>query len=168
MLPSLQQLTMSRVRDMNVLTLNSKSLVSIDLSYLMGLQHLHIMAPGLHQLEVVYCFYDALKPVASITAERLEVLRWNGPYDLESVHLGEMPCLQTLGAPPIHTHRWRGFQMAQICAGFLGRFKAVGHLELAMILGVSAFSSSWIQLCLRSPLGLKLCNVIHQHKLFSP
>ncbi|XP_037466912.1 putative F-box/FBD/LRR-repeat protein At3g49030 [Triticum dicoccoides] len=168
MLPSLQELTMRGVRDMNVLTLNSKSLVSIDLSYLMGLQRLHITAPRLHQLEVVRCFYDSLKPVASITAERLEVFRWNGPYDLESVHLGEMPCLQTLGAPPIDTHRWRGFQMAQICAGFLGRFTAVHHLELDMTLGVSAFSSSWIQLFLWSPLGLKLCNVIHEHKLFSP
>ncbi|XP_044427526.1 putative F-box/FBD/LRR-repeat protein At4g03220 [Triticum aestivum] len=168
MLPSLQELTMSSVRDMNVLTLNSKSLVSIDLSYLMGLERLHITAPGLHQLDVLRCFYDSLKPVASITAERLEVFRWNGPYDLESVHLGEMPCLQTLGAPPIDTHRWRGFQMAQICAGFLGRFAAVHHLELEMTLGVSAFSSSWIQLFLRSPLGLKLCNVIHEHKLFSP
>lgn len=112
------------------------------------------MAPGLQQLEVVHCFYDAPIPVANIDAERLQVLSWEVPYDAEFVHLGEMPCLWRLRAPPISMFRWQAIQMAQICARFLKRFAAVNHLELQMSLGVSAsFLDAFF---LQSPLQLKL------------
>ncbi|KAE8792026.1 hypothetical protein D1007_33449 [Hordeum vulgare] len=153
MLPSLQHLTMNRGRCLNVL-INSEFLISVHLSYLMLLQQLAIVAPGLQQLEVVHCFYDAPIPVANIDAERLQVLSWEVPYDAEFVHLGEMPCLWRLRAPPISMFRWQAIQMAQICARFLKRFAAVNHLELQMSLGVSAsFLDAFF---LQSPLQLKL------------
>ena len=81
------------------------------------------------------CFSDVPEPVASIAAERLEVLRWKVPCVPE---LGEMLHLRVLESPPITT-LWS----EDICAKFLNRFPAVNHLELQTSLGVSASSSSW-------------------------
>ncbi|VAI59451.1 unnamed protein product [Triticum turgidum subsp. durum] len=155
--PSLQHLTMNRARCLNVL-INSNALVSVHLSYFMLLQQLAIMAPGLQQLEVLCCFYDAPIPVANITAESLEVLSWDGPYDAEFVHFGEMPCLWRLRAPPIFTLRWQEFQMAQICARFLNRFAAVNQLELHMSLGCA------FEIELRCDEARSYCNMRFAHK----
>uniref|UniRef100_A0ACD5WJ40 Uncharacterized protein n=1 Tax=Avena sativa TaxID=4498 RepID=A0ACD5WJ40_AVESA len=138
MFPSLQKLTIRRVRGLVGLTLNSKSLLNIRLSLLLEIQRLIILAPELNKLEVTFCFYNAPTPVASIAAEKLEELRWEVPCVPE---LKGMPQLRLLGAPPI-TMLWP----EDICAEFLNCFPAVNHLELQIRPGVSASSSSWTRL----------------------
>uniref|UniRef100_A0ACD5VVP6 Uncharacterized protein n=1 Tax=Avena sativa TaxID=4498 RepID=A0ACD5VVP6_AVESA len=93
--PSLQKLTIRRVRGLVGLTLNSKSLLYIHLSLLLEIQWLNILASELNKLEVTFCFYNTPTPVASIAAEKLEELRWEVPCVPE---LKGIPQLRVLGA----------------------------------------------------------------------
>jgi hypothetical protein len=150
MFPSLQELTIRMVRGLTVLTLDSKSLVYIRLSFLLEIRQLHILAPGLDTLEVTLCFYDEPQPFATIAAERLKVLRWEVPCVPE---LRKIPHLLVLGAPPVTT-----FWSEDIYAEFLDRFPAANHLELQIRPGVSA-SSSYPLL-----VDTIFCAFTHQHK----
>ena len=135
MFPSLEELTIGRVRGLVALTLNSKCLLHIHLSALPEFQRLNILAPRLNILEVMPCFHHVPGPVATIAAERLEVLRWEMSCVPE---LGKTPHLQVLRVPAICTD-WP----EDMCAEFLNRFPAVDQLELQISIGVSASSSSW-------------------------
>ncbi|XP_071684628.1 uncharacterized protein [Lolium perenne] len=137
MLPSLQKLTIRRVRELVRLMLNSKSLLYIQLSLLVEIRRINILAPRLEELDVTSCFYGVPEPVASIDAERLQILRWEVPCVPKPVSLRKIPHLLVLGAPPISTLR-----PEKICADFLDCFPVVDRLELQISLGVSASSSS--------------------------
>ncbi|KAM0886625.1 hypothetical protein ACQ4PT_029584 [Festuca glaucescens] len=131
MLPSLQKLTIRRVRGLVGLMLNSKSLLYIHLSLLVEIPQINILAPRLEELDVTSCFYDVPEPVASIAAERLQILRWEVPCVPKPVCLRKIPHLLVLGAPPIST-LWP----ENICADFLDCFPVVDRLELQISLGV--------------------------------
>ncbi|XP_047056406.1 putative F-box/FBD/LRR-repeat protein At4g03220 [Lolium rigidum] len=137
-LPSLQEFFIRRVRGLTVLTLKSKSLLDIHLSFLPQLQNLDIVSPSLNKLEVTFCFYDVPESRANIAAERLEILRWEVPCVPDTVNLRKMSSIWVLGAPPVST-LWQ----ETISAEFLNCFQAVDNLELDMIFGVS--SSSLLQ-----------------------
>jgi hypothetical protein len=129
--------------------LSSKSLLDIHLCLLPELRQLNILAPRLEELEVTGCFY-VLEPVATIAAERLEILKWEVPCVPE---LRKIPHLLVLGAPPVTT-----LLSEDIYAEFLDRFPAANHLELQIRPGVSA-SSSYPLL-----VDTIFCAFTHQHK----
>ncbi|CAL5091972.1 unnamed protein product [Urochloa decumbens] len=95
--PSLQRLTAGNIRGVDRLTIHSETLLELDLYYLKGLLQLTVVAPKLKVLKLLGCF-DMDKPVASISAPRLQVLKWRDSYDPSSVQLGDLGQLRRLKA----------------------------------------------------------------------
>ncbi|OQU88336.1 hypothetical protein SORBI_3002G014900 [Sorghum bicolor] len=90
--PCLQRLTIMDVPGVEDLTVRSDSLRHMELTRVRDLRQLAIVAPALEHLQVLLCFYrhwPRRRPVASITARQLKVLKWGDPFDRRSVQLGK-------------------------------------------------------------------------------
>ena len=90
--PCLQRLTVMDVPGVEDLTVRSDSLRHMELTRVRDLRQLAIIAPALEHLQVLLCFYrhwPRRRPVASITARQLKVLKWGDPFDRRSVQLGK-------------------------------------------------------------------------------
>jgi hypothetical protein len=71
----------------------------MELTRVRDLRQLAIVAPALEHLQVLLCFYrhwPRRRPVASITARQLKVLKWGDPFDRKSVQLGKMKHLEAV------------------------------------------------------------------------
>ncbi|XP_048543275.1 putative FBD-associated F-box protein At5g38570 [Triticum urartu] len=102
--PSLRRLSVCSVRGLDNFTIQSESLLQLELRNLHTLQQLSIVALSLQKLKVFLCFTDPLnqsQPVANISAPQLVTLDWRGAYDPRSVLFGEMPNLQQLTTNPL-------------------------------------------------------------------
>ncbi|KAK3124273.1 hypothetical protein QOZ80_7BG0584270 [Eleusine coracana subsp. coracana] len=82
----------------DTLTIRSKSLLRIELSWMNGLLELAIDAPALWQLILDSCFEETQPPVADIAAPQLVSLHWHDAFHQSSVQLGNLGQLQRLSA----------------------------------------------------------------------
>ena len=75
----LQKLTVSDTQGLNNLIINSSSLRHMELANVRALQQLTIVVPALEHLKVLACFFrNRNRPVASVSARQLKVLKWGG------------------------------------------------------------------------------------------
>uniref|UniRef100_A0ACD5VBW9 Uncharacterized protein n=1 Tax=Avena sativa TaxID=4498 RepID=A0ACD5VBW9_AVESA len=98
--PSLGRLLVGNVRGLESLNIQSDSLVDMELSELLCLQQLNVMAPALDWFKVSRCFSDPLNPelsVANISAPQLTALDWKNEYDPSSIHIDKIAHLEKLG-----------------------------------------------------------------------
>ncbi|VAI93019.1 unnamed protein product [Triticum turgidum subsp. durum] len=105
--PSLRRLSVCSVRGLENFTIQSESLVQLELRSLHILQQLNIVALSLQKLKVFLCFTNPLnegQPVANISAPQLVTLDWRSAYDPSSVLFGEMPNLQQLTTNPLFVY----------------------------------------------------------------
>ncbi|TVU40508.1 hypothetical protein EJB05_13975, partial [Eragrostis curvula] len=97
--PCLEWLTICNTRGLDSLTVDSKSLVRMRLSTVVGLRRLVVVAPALIRLTVASCFVHASssEPVANIAAPRLRFLEWSDAYHPSFVQFGNIARLRRLG-----------------------------------------------------------------------
>jgi len=90
-----------------------------------------VEAPELKELSVVHCLLD--DPVATISAPRLESLEWKySAGEMESVQLGEMPQLRSLGSLAFFVYGLPNFLYNRACVQFLQRFRVIETLRLML------------------------------------
>ncbi|KAL6647320.1 hypothetical protein ACP70R_014757 [Stipagrostis hirtigluma subsp. patula] len=132
--PSLRKLVVRGAQGLSNLTIRSESLIIIDLYRLDGLQELTIVAPMLTVLSVSRCFLGR-KPLANISAPAMEIVRWRDAYDSNSVHLGELVCLQILSSSGIFVYGPPGYTGNLNSARLLQHFQKIPiqHLVLSII-----------------------------------
>ncbi|CAO1939347.1 unnamed protein product [Urochloa humidicola] len=133
--PCLQKLEVcnSWGRGLHNLSIHSESLLQIVLNNLGCLRELTIVAPNLQKLDVKHSLYkdDETEPVANISAPQLVFLTWRDVYDPQSVHLGNLGCLQRLTTNYFNVY---GLQEDnQSCLSLLQRFKVIDNLRLPLV-----------------------------------
>ncbi|TVU41447.1 hypothetical protein EJB05_14964, partial [Eragrostis curvula] len=95
--PFLTKLSVRYSEGLTNLTINSRSLLRVNLRGLRGLRRLAIEAPALGCLIVSHCFYFGHdQPVVSISAPQLEWLQWLDSYDPSSMYLDTMERIDRL------------------------------------------------------------------------
>jgi hypothetical protein len=98
--PSLESLRVGDARGLDSINIHSETLVRVELLDLVRLQELTVMAPALIRLKVSNCFTDSLNPelsVANISAPHLTSLDWMNYYHPNSIQLGNVMHLESLG-----------------------------------------------------------------------
>ncbi|TVU40449.1 hypothetical protein EJB05_13914, partial [Eragrostis curvula] len=74
--PCLQKHTVCDVRGLFSFSVESESLLQVDLRNVVRLQHLSIDAPALKELKLAQCFVRNNQPIANISAPELVKLYW--------------------------------------------------------------------------------------------
>jgi len=129
--PCLQELRLFDTRGLEGLTIRSQTLVKMELESLHDFWELTVEAPELKELSVVHCLLD--DPVATISAPRLESLEWKySAGEMESVQLGEMPQLRSLGSLAFFVYGLPNFLYNRACVQFLQRFRVIETLRLML------------------------------------
>ncbi|CAN6196696.1 unnamed protein product [Urochloa humidicola] len=131
--PLLKKLEVHDSLGLHNLSIHSDSLLEIKLDNLRSLQKLTIVAPALQKLHVECSLLedDQSEPVANISAPQLVSLTWRDVYDPESVHLGNLGCLQQLSTSFVIVYGLQGDN--QSCLSLLQRFKVLDSLRLPLI-----------------------------------
>ncbi|TVU40442.1 hypothetical protein EJB05_13907, partial [Eragrostis curvula] len=134
--PCLKKLSVRDVRGLFSLSINSESLIQLDLRKVVGLQQLAIDAPGLKELKLDQCFVKN-QPIANISAPELVTLHWRDEYDPSSMQLGKMAKLQLL-LPNVFLVHGDGHHDSfdrshnRNCLRFLQQFQAIQSLTISL------------------------------------
>ncbi|TVU50468.1 hypothetical protein EJB05_01840 [Eragrostis curvula] len=132
--PCLLKLIIRRAWGVARLTIQSESLLQMDLSYLNGLQQLNIDAPVLNEFNLHYCFgLNQQKPIANISAPQLMSLLWRDVYDPSYVRLGNLGQQQRLSPSIImayggHHHNRYNREVLQL----LQHFQVIQTLNIVL------------------------------------
>ncbi|TVU40418.1 hypothetical protein EJB05_13882 [Eragrostis curvula] len=134
--PCLKKLSVRDVRGLFSLSINSESLIQLDLRKVVGLQQLAIDAPVLKEMKLDQCFVKN-QPIANISAPELVTLHWRDEYDPSSMQLGKMAKLQLL-LPNVFLVHGDGHHDSfdrshnRNCRRFLQQFQAIQSLTISL------------------------------------
>ncbi|CAL5077774.1 unnamed protein product [Urochloa decumbens] len=131
--PCLQTLAVCNARGLQDLTIQSDSLLQLELRKARGLQKLTLVAPALKELAVLNCFLgDENQPVANISASQLVPLKWIDVFDASTVQLGRMEHLQSLNPFILFVYAEDGFVYNRACLSLLRHFMVIQNLCLTL------------------------------------
>ncbi|TVU41456.1 hypothetical protein EJB05_14975, partial [Eragrostis curvula] len=133
--PFLTKLSVRDSEGLTILTINSRSLLRVNLRGLRGLRRLAIEAPVLARLTVSHSFFFGHdQPVASISAPQLEWLLWLDSYEPSSMHLDKMERIERLAPFLFFVYGGqRSISNNQSCLRLLQHFKVIETLILSLI-----------------------------------
>ncbi|KAL6647718.1 hypothetical protein ACP70R_015155 [Stipagrostis hirtigluma subsp. patula] len=132
--PCLQKLMVSNTWGLDDLSIQSKSLLRLEMTKNRGLRRLSIWAPELKDLWVLYCFFvDKNQPVVTISTPQLVSLNWWDAYDPSSFYTDKMEHLRSLSALYFRVYGPHGSTHNQNCLRLLWRFKVIESLFLALV-----------------------------------
>jgi len=104
----------------------------MKLTRVRDLQRLAAVVPALEHLQVLACFYNhwQRRPVATITARQLKVLKWGDLFDRRSVQLGKMKHLRKVCLDLFFVY---AFSPNQGCLELLRCFNNIQKLGLTLV-----------------------------------